>query len=166
VLSALERQEEDGQRYFMSADILPKEINGTTREGLSAIGFVFGSDADDLFVECRLPFGWTKRATEHAMHSHLIDERGRKRASVFYKASSHDRRADISMMTRYTIDLLRSKDGCYMVAVDDCEKIMMYFGESSSRNWEFLEKLRENAEEWLDAELPEWRDPMAYWQQK
>src|SRR3546814_9750516 len=59
--------ETDGQRALVNGTMLPKDIRGATREQLAALGFEFGADVDELFVQCELPPGWTKRETEHRM---------------------------------------------------------------------------------------------------
>lgn len=92
----IERQERAGQRTLCESAILPKELRGTTREELTALGFVFGTDVDELFVRCDLPAGWQKRGSDHSMHSDLVDDTGNVRAHIFYKAAFYDRRADMS----------------------------------------------------------------------
>jgi len=61
------------------------------------MGIVFGEKVDDLFTSVTLPEGWHKEATEHAMWSKLIDDQGRERASIFYKAAFYDRSAFMSI---------------------------------------------------------------------
>ena len=89
-------QEKRGQAQFVASDSLPKEIEGITRPELVEIGFVFGEDIDELFVECRLPEGWSKRPTDHDMWSELLDGEGVQRAMIFYKAAFYDRRAQLT----------------------------------------------------------------------
>jgi hypothetical protein len=63
-------------------------------DALAALGFGAPEPTDDeLFVKTTLPTGWSKGATEHDMHSSVLDERGVERVSVFYKAAFYDRRA-------------------------------------------------------------------------
>lgn len=89
----IEAQEARGQRDFVAAETLPKD--GLDNAVCEALGIKILSDADDLFYNVQLPTGWTKRATDHAMWNELIDDRGQKRASIFYKAAFYDRRAFI-----------------------------------------------------------------------
>lgn len=91
----IEAQEAAGQAMLCASAQLPKELHGCTRESLEALGFKFGNDVDELFVTCTLPPGWKKQATDHSMHSDLLDDQGRKRAGIFYKAAFYDRRADL-----------------------------------------------------------------------
>lgn len=90
----IEAQEAAGQATFVAQESLPKRIMDITREQLEALGFQFGEDLDDLFVTARLPKGWKKEAApDHSMWSYLIDENGKRRASIFYKAAFYDRSA-------------------------------------------------------------------------
>jgi hypothetical protein len=91
----IEAQEAAGQAMLCASAQLPKKMLGCTRESLEALGFKFGADVDELFVTCTLPAGWKKKATDHSMHSDLVDEQGRTRAGIFYKAAFYDRRADM-----------------------------------------------------------------------
>lgn len=98
----IEAQEKQGQTEFVANSTLPKRFNSGTKEELEQMGIIFGEDVDDLFVEVQLPQGWKKEATEHSMWSNLLDEKGRKRASVFYKAAFYDRDAFISVYRRFS----------------------------------------------------------------
>ena len=100
---AIETQEKNGQTNFCNSDRLPIDMKMTTREELEAIGFVFGEKLDDLFVQCKLPNGWTRRATDHSMWSDIIDDQGRERAHVFYKAAFYDLKAFVTFITPETI---------------------------------------------------------------
>jgi len=84
----IEAQERTGQLAFVANESLP--IDGP-RDLLEAMGIEFGEPIDDLFIEARLPEGWQKVATSHSMHSDLVDDKGRRRASIFYKAAFYDR---------------------------------------------------------------------------
>ncbi len=87
----IELQEAAGQAALVGTrDLLPRDC---PREQLEALGFVFGEDADDLFVNVTLPKGWRKKATDHSMWSDLLDDKGVKRGSIFYKAAFYDRSA-------------------------------------------------------------------------
>lgn len=92
----IEAQEAAGQKSFVGSDALPREMQGVTIPELEALGFWFDADAESgegLFVRCVLPPGWSKRATDHAMWSELLDAGGVKRAGLFYKAAFYDLKA-------------------------------------------------------------------------
>lgn len=93
--AAIERQEAQGQRSLVSSDTLPASMGPDGRAQLEAAGVKFGDSVEGgrLFVYAELPPGWQKRATDHSMWSELVDETGRVRASIFYKAAFYDRDA-------------------------------------------------------------------------
>ena len=91
----IEAQEKRGQSEFVATDKLPIQGTSDRRELLESLGFEFGENIDELFVAIKLPPGWKKEADAHSMWSSLIDEHGRKRASIFYKAAFYDRDAFI-----------------------------------------------------------------------
>lgn len=161
----IERQEAEGQRTLVASAMLPKEIHGATREQLTALGFKFGADVDELFVTCELPPGWTKSGTKHAMHSDLLDGQGRKRAGIFYKAAFYERRADMSMQRRYGVESWRdgSSDKVRRVDVTDCGQVIKEFGEVGRTAWDAMAALEAEAKAWLTATHPEWQSPLACW---
>jgi hypothetical protein len=95
--AAIESQEAAGQREILFSDVIPSK--GPVPE-LEKLGFEIGPMADaskgddPLFRSCKLPKGWSREGTDHSMHSSIVDEMGRRRVCVFYKAAFHDRRAD------------------------------------------------------------------------
>lgn len=93
-------QEAAGQRQLVHSDRLPTSTHEGTDEPYLALGFTFGEpDAGDpLFRPATLPPGWSKRATDHSMGSEVVDQHGRCRVSVFYKAAFYDRRADMNLV--------------------------------------------------------------------
>lgn len=92
----IESQEARGQQELVNAEVLPAQGDW---EALEAIGIKKGRSVDDdpLFVEATLPEGWKKKATEHSMWSMVVDETGKERASIFYKAAFYDRAAFINV---------------------------------------------------------------------
>ncbi len=92
----IERQEARGQEELVASSQLPTD-------GLVAVAKELGitmlrpSEDDDIFSDVELPDGWELKPTEHSMWSDLVDETGKKRASVFYKAAHYDRSAHIQL---------------------------------------------------------------------
>jgi hypothetical protein len=91
---AIERMEARGQRELVNSDSLPSDTRGKDADFV-ALGFTFGEpDASDpMFRPATLPKGWKREASSHAMWSYLLDERGIRRVSIFYKAAFYDRSA-------------------------------------------------------------------------
>ncbi len=54
---------------------------------------VVAEGSDPLFLDVELPTGFKIQPTDHSMWSHLLDAKGKKIASIFYKAAFYDRRA-------------------------------------------------------------------------
>lgn len=96
--NAIEQQEAQGQEELVASELLPSQGDW---EGLEKLGIKRGDpvEGDSLFVHAHLPDGWTKRPTDHSMWSELVDEKGIKRASIFYKAAFYDRSAQIHVST-------------------------------------------------------------------
>lgn len=98
----IEAQESAGQKRLVShADRLP--IRGTIdrpgdRAKWEAVGFTFGDEIPNppgsgtrpQFVACTFPAGWKLVATGHSMWSDVVDDKGAKRAQVFFKAAFYD----------------------------------------------------------------------------
>lgn len=95
-------QEKRGQQQLVNSDRLPTEIRGD-RTDFEDLGFVLGvpDPADPLFAPVALPDGWTREASDHDMWSYIVDELGRRRVGIFYKAAFYDRRADMHLITLY-----------------------------------------------------------------
>ncbi len=85
----IEAQEAEGQRQACRASRLPRK--GTEdRSPWEALGFRFLGGDDKLFIDVEFPAGWRLVATDHSMWSDLVDDKGQKRASMFYKAAFYD----------------------------------------------------------------------------
>ncbi len=162
----IEQQEADGQRDLVNRDMLPKVTRGASREDLAALGFKFGSDVGDLFIQCELPAGWTKRASDHAMYSFLFDSQGRKRATIFYKAAFYDRMAHMSMLRRYEVDVFSDageQNGTFHCVVKDGAAVVFCSGKWQKDDYDRSRLLEERCERWLDANFADWRNPLAHW---
>lgn len=114
----IEASEARGQAELVQSSVLPSDM-GDHRPVFEAFGFKFGSpvDGDPLFVHAELPTGWSKKPTDHSMWSMLVDDRGRDRARIFYKAAFYDRRASMSPIRRYSVDREYSKPSYDVVRV-------------------------------------------------
>lgn len=180
----IEAQEAQGQTDFVASEVLPKELlHGTTREQLEALGIVFGNDVDDIFVEAKLPDGWKKVPTEHSMWSELLDDKGRIRAPIFYKAAFYDRKAHLTLVPRFSYqvqpvsgwqDPNQLKHEWHGV-VADCGTIFWVtqsriapqpdFSDAKKIDDWYKEKdaLGNSARLWLEKNYPDWKNPLAYW---
>ncbi|MET9122960.1 hypothetical protein [Streptomyces sp. NPDC004528] len=98
--AAIEEQERAGQAQLVASEQLPTEMHSDeARADFEALGFVFGdvTPGDPLFRAATLPQGWKRESGDHPMWSYIVDERGRRRVSIFYKAAFYDRAAHMSL---------------------------------------------------------------------
>lgn len=174
----IEAQERAGQTATNKMEVLPKDC---PKAQLEEVGVVFGKDQDDLFVKVTLPVGWSKRATDHAMWSDLLDDKQRKRGAIFYKAASYDRSAHMTMNCRYAVDSYYGcdKDGTHVTeyskithfrtVVKDGETVIHTVDSKlrpkaySKESYEQQSLDSAKACHWLDANFIDWRDVNAYW---
>lgn len=131
--NAIERQEATGQRELCNSQMLPVKggmyARYSTNDILRSWGVVLGDPCtdDELFRPCQLPDGWSIKPTGRSMWSGLLDERGRQRASIFYKAAFYDRKAHIILLGRYRIDaysLWKREDDFRQACVKDGDSVV------------------------------------------
>jgi hypothetical protein len=101
VPGGIEEQEAEGAAAMQqgTCEVIPAQ--GASEEELTALGFVLGpiDPNDKLFRQATLPAGWKRAGTGHSMHTDIVDELGRTRVGIFYKAAWYDRRADLHIKT-------------------------------------------------------------------
>lgn len=102
-----EELEAAGQQALVESTVLPCEIQplwildegrpqtpAEAEADIEALGIVLGAAVDETFRNAVLPPGWAKLpAPDHSMWSYLVDEVGRRRVAVFFKAAPYDYRA-------------------------------------------------------------------------
>jgi hypothetical protein len=169
--NAILGQEADGQKSFVSSTTLPTDMR-EAKAVLEAAGVKFlGVVEDDpIFQYVELPNGWKKVATSHSMHSDLVDDKGRKRAGIFYKAAFYDRSAHLSVNRRYgtSIDYDRlEKEKVAVATVTDGNDVIftaepVKFEEDKAR-YDAQDEARALAVAWLNEHFPNWEDASAYW---
>ncbi len=180
----IEAQEAAGQKVFVQAQTLPTRGLMEHAEALRKLGFVIGEpvSGDPIFTNVTLPAGWKKAPTGHSMWSDLVDDKGRRRAGLFYKAAFYDRKAHIqwdsaigSKVTavdgRSVYDL-QEREAVDMVGVVElCGREVYrtparHIEPTPTRHalWDAEVALRIEVEAWVAANYPEVRDPFAYWE--
>lgn len=172
---AIERQEARGQRDLLNSTTLPTDLgDNKTRAILEKAGvkFIGPVEGDDIFQHVELPDGWKKAGTEHPMWSKLVDEKGRERAAIFYKAAFYDRSAHLSLTSRYRIDMdydRLKKENVVIAYIKDGEQIIHttepkgFSDKNSPERFELTEQTRSEAANWLKTNFPDWQNPGAYW---
>lgn len=170
----IEGQEERGQISFAESDTLPTQWqtdNG--REILERAGVVFHEQVEDdeLFTYVTLPDGW-KKEMRSSYWTWLLDDKGRARAGLFYKAAFYDRRADGHLNRRFNPDRAGRHNTTHACVVLDVDKEI--FRTDSFPYWLDEDKKEFNvygfdtcyrqAVDWLDEHYPDWKDQEAYWE--
>lgn len=174
----IEQQEAIGQRELVMSTQLP--VNGTKDKEAEweALGVKLGPvDDEDIFRIAELPEGWSKKADPtHFMWSYLLDDKGRARASIFYKAAFYDRKAHVRFSQRYCVqERLSIKWGgdcpeghvCYRV-VDQGEEDLVLFESLKEvpegvSDYEIRDLCRKECRSWLDANYPDHLNAHSYW---
>lgn len=168
----IERQEAEGQQSMIAGSLLPIKINndGLTWENLVAQWGVSFTPADDLFYSVKLPAGWKVVPTKHSMNSLLVDERGRERAHVFYKAAFYDRHADLRLVNRYAVEFFVERDADnqpitsgYRLIDRSTNSVIETIGTTAYDAWDASDKLSAKARQRLIELFPDFENPFAYW---
>lgn len=168
VPGGIEAQEAAGQAMLVASQQLPRDVSNATREQLEAIGFKFGADVDELFVAATLPTGWKKVAGDHPMHSTIVDDKGRERASIFYKAAFYDRRAHMRMTPRYGMASYfphPTNPAREQTQVMDGGQLLHLVGDylCGREGYDRQREIEDLGAAWLKDRFPNHRDPFAYW---
>lgn len=174
---AIEMQESQGQHSFVSSETLPTRGLMKLKLELEAMGIKVGTevDGDPLFTYVELPKGWKKEATNHAMWSDLLDNKGRKRAAIFYKAAFYDRDAHFSLNVRFHVgkdydakishvSVAHVYDG--ETAIHSTEPLQHHIGadrETLLKNYALDDQAADAATKWLAERYPDWQNAAAYW---
>lgn len=174
---AIENQEAQGQVELIGSQQLPRKcnsprgVNASEQYHKMGIKVLTSSKGDDLFMGVTLPKGWSKEATGHSMWNNLIDDKGRIRATFFYKAAFYDRESFINFKTRYHYEPDYSKDGVYSwIVVDSADKNKVIFSSGEINNnvkepdyFKNKDLLHKKCVEFLENNFPDYKDINAYW---
>lgn len=165
----IEQQERQGQADMVrTADRLPILMgHDMCKEKIAAAtGIVFGEPVDDIFLAVTLPAGWSIKATGHSMWSDLIDDKGRKRAGIFYKAAFYDRSARLHMNARYITAPRHDEEGktARFAVIDSATGEPVWQSEAyAADDYKTSEKYEREARVWREKNFPDHADPFAYW---
>lgn len=172
---AIKRQEAREQKALVNSETLPHKFNYGTREQFEQMGIVFGEKADDLFSYVTLPNGWKKQPTDHSMWSKLVDEQGRERALIFYKAAFYDCDAFLSISRRYTVSTFESTDADGNIVERDKSTNFSTYILDAGKPLKLIavrekgygnpqtDKDEAKAFEWINKHYPDHKNPLAYW---
>jgi hypothetical protein len=160
----IERQEKAGQLQQAQLQTLPKEGMEKYRPYLESLGFIIGDEFDNLFLKVTFPPGWKKQPTSHSMWSLLLDEKGRERAGIFYKAAFYDRRANFRMSARYKLDCYRESktQGLSDICALDGDTVLKLFGTIKQSDFKAMNAIEAEGKAWLSQQFPGWDGDDAY----
>lgn len=181
----IELQEARGQQQFVASHTLP--IDGlewkfnrdkyevTPKEYLTSLGFVFGENQDDMFINVTLPEGWTMKPSDHSMWSYVNDANGRERLSIFYKAAFYDRSAHFGISRRFNRNRIYENDEGWKNGIIQCvatdgneviytTKEYTYSERGGDDYWKAQDDAERDVEVWLNEKYPEWESPMGHWE--
>lgn len=164
--------------YDTRNEITERNIINFTKTQYERMGIKIIDEYDDLFYNVVLPDGWKVEATDHTMWNELIDNKGRKRASFFYKAAFYDRDAFINFETRFHLNVTHTadpsedydiwkksdlqgtiKDGDIIIAQTRCVPATEDYHEEDKIEKELWAEL----ETFMKDHWPEYEDVHAYW---
>lgn len=171
---AIEAQEARGQRELVKSSQVPRKCNYPhnmdVKKQYEELGFknVIPTEGDDLFFQADLPEGWKLEALDHDMWNRLVDDKGRERASIFYKAAFYDRDSFINFNHRYNSvsEYAEKEEGdkyhpkFYCVKDNGTGEIL--FKTELSKEY-YDEKLSNQADKWLKKNFPDHEKITAYW---
>lgn len=168
-------QEARGQQSFVNSTTLPTDMSGeNTKTILEGFGvkFLGEVESDPMFQYVELPSSWKLQPTDHSMWSDLLDDKGRKRAAIFYKAAFYARSARLSLSVRYSCCRDYDKqdsDNVAVASVYDGSKILYTTepielpAEKTTEYYDVGDSADKAARQWLDEHYPDWKNPSAYW---
>lgn len=173
---AILKQEADGQRSFTTSSTLPTQMGQDDRTVLEQAGVVFGDkvDGDEMFTYVTLPAGWEMVASPQndSRWTELHDDKGRRRAMMFYKAAFYDRKAHLSTERRFGISsdyAYQDSNSAFRYNVTDGDTVVFTtdatpFAEKYSDEYLEADKTaRSAALAWFEEHYPSWQDASAYW---
>ena len=145
---------------------LPRSMH-PSKDVFENIGFSFEEIDDELLYQGTLPEGWKLEKSDF-YYANIIDEKGRKRGTIFYKSSFYDREAEMKLYRKYNVAwkyIEYARDGMLMeIFVEDFEhNVLTVIGTCTDIDWREQDKLFKKGEKFLDKNYPNWKDCCKYW---
>lgn len=155
---------EGNMRMAERFDRLPIEMypDNLQRSDLEALwGIKFGENIDHLFVNVIFPEGW-KIVVENRLYSILYDQNGSRRAGIFYKAVSYDRKANLTIFPRY--ELKRQEHNIELwdnLTVE--KKVCIHYTEEMLSDFSKRNKVFKDCETELEKMIPDYTNVLKHW---
>jgi len=180
---SIEASERAGGQQMLKSTVIPTEMQRFTTDDLVKFGFIVGDvhEDDPIFRDVTLPPGWTRGDgdNDYGYWTYILDDKGRRRFAIFYKAAFYDRSAHIGIEARFTLrehwDATTSDFMGWHEFTDNAT------GEVPWKSDEYgqLPETRDRdvmgaycdkkdaaataGEEWADENHPDWRDAIGSW---
>ncbi len=171
--AAIVASERAGQRDLERAQQFPADM-GDSRAAFERMGLVFigPTEGDPIFLDCRFPAGWHKRGTDHAMWSDLLDDKGRKRGAIFYKAAFYDRSARAVATRRFRVTTHSFENytksiGYVLDQIGPDGDRVIYISPTftdAKGEWDAGKLACEACVAWCAEHVPGYADPCAHWE--
>lgn len=146
-----------------TALVLSREkVNPSKVRSFQELGFTFDSSNNGNY-SIGLPKGWSTIPGQSS--SMILDEKNRRRglSSVGFFSIKND----LKLLTRYRVEskrIVNDKFSPILIYVCDSDGNQIKgIGLCGTYNSEDYTRLVEQAENYLDENFPNWRDPSAYW---
>lgn len=110
-----------------------------------------------------VPDGWKKEGLDHDMWSYLVDDKKRRRASIFYKAAFYDRSAHINFEPFWEVRHDYTDDGVFIFARSADGDTPVKRGPFKSAWSPEADAADKECRAWLDEYAPAWKDATEYW---
>lgn len=164
--------------YKDKRELMMGNIKEYTKAQYERMGIKIIGCADDMFYNVVLPDGWEIKATEHTMWNEVLDDKGRKRMTIFYKAAFYDRDAFANLQTRFQLDVTHVADpnSDYDVwkasdiqgTVKDGDKIIYQTARvpacsDYTKESKMKDVLWEDLYAFMNENWPQYKDVHAYW---
>lgn len=162
----LETVQHNEQCRARSSDMLPQDMQ-PSKKFYETLGFAFEDVGDSVLYQASLPNGWTLKSAGGCW-TDLLDEKGRKRGSYFYKGAFYDRNGHMYLVTRYYITYEHIEKNNWrspikVYAMDRAGMVLFEAGECEDEYTPEYNELKRAAEVFLDTNYPEWKDVSKYW---
>ena len=128
-----------------------------SQEDFESLGFTFEDIGDNEMYGSSLPNGWTIQQAKDCLF--LVDEKNRKRGHIFYLNSY----IFMDLFRRFSINqhiVGKSFLSPYKVFVGDFDGTCIFEAGKSTFHYDALVS---KAEDYLNTNYPEWKDPLKYW---
>lgn len=142
---------------------LPREeLSPSKIKSFQDLGFMFDSSNNGVYT-VKLPKGWSTIPGQNS--SMILDSKNRSR--VFSSMGFFAVKNDVKFLTRYKVEserITNDKFSPVSVYVADSDgNLIKKIGQCGTYYSEDYNRLVEKAENYLDENFPNWRDPSSYW---